>query len=552
MKQQVSKTCKPQGFEGSNPSLSVFLNPFQKEMGYFLFFTPAHKAKNRAVLLQGEPFIHPFCYDINMAETLSAPALSREEKQFIIMTQTPVGKLVARLSVPTVISMLVSAIYNITDTFYVAHLGESAAGAVGVVFSLMSLIQALGMGVGMGASSLVSRCLGKRDPQTASKYVSSAFFFGAFIGLCILVLGEVNVNRLMRWLGSTDTILPYACAYGHYILIAAPIMCAAFVLNTTLRAEGKAFFSMIGLSTGALINIAIAPVFIYVLDMGIAGAAIAVLICQSLSLCILLSFFLRKKSVTTLSYKLISRDWRDYWHLVRLGSPTTLRQGFASLAMALLNIKASLFGDAAVAAVSIATKIYLAMRGIVLGIGQAMQPVAGYNHGAKLYDRVRKSFWVTARAGTVICTVAAVVLAIWARPVIAVFRTGNEDVVLIGVQTLYFFCAALPFLAYSTYVNQLLQILGQAKSAAFLASCRQGIMFLPLVFILPHYFGLSGVEATQPAADMLTFFVSIPFLTRFFAKYQTARRPLGAKRHLRLIYLKLARKLNHWTEPYQK
>lgn len=139
-----------------------------------------------------------------------------------------------------------------------------------------------------------------------------------------------------------------------------------------------------------------------------------------------------------------------------------------------------------------------------------------------------------------------------ARPVIAVFRTGNEDVVLIGVQTLYFFCAALPFLAYSTYVNQLLQILGQAKSAAFLASCRQGIMFLPLVFILPHYFGLSGVEATQPAADMLTFFVSIPFLTRFFAKYQTARRPLGAKRHLRLIYLKLARKLNHWTEPYQK
>ena len=289
-----------------------------------------------------------------MSQTLSQPALSREEKQFLIMTQTPIGKLVARLSVPTVISMLVSAIYNITDTFYVAHLGESAAGAVGVVFSLMSLIQALGMGVGMGASSLVSRCLGRRDPKTASKYVSSAFFFGAFIGLCILFFGEINVNYLMRWLGSTETILPYACAYGHYILIAAPVMCSAFVLNTTLRAEGKAVFSMIGLSTGALLNIAIAPIFIYTLDMGIAGAAIAVLICQSISLCILLSFFLRKKSVTTLSYKLVSRNWRDYWNLVRLGSPTTLRQGFASLAMALLNIKAAPFGDAAVAAMAAA------------------------------------------------------------------------------------------------------------------------------------------------------------------------------------------------------
>ena len=328
---------------------------------------------------------------------------SREEKQFLIMTQTPVGKLIAKLAVPTVISMLVSAIYNITDTFYVSHLGPSAAGAVGVVFSLMSLIQAFGMGMGTGAASMVSRCLGRRDVQTASRYVSSAFFAGALIGLCILTAGELNLRWLMRLLGSTDTILPYACDYGHYILIAAPIMCAAFVLNTTLRAEGKAVFSMIGLTTGAILNIAIAPIFIYVLDWGIGGAALAVLVCQCISLCILLSFFIRKKSVTTLSFKLISRDRRVYWDLIRLGSPTTLRQGFASLAMALLNVKSAPFGDAAVAAVSIVVKIYLAIRSIILGIGQALQPVAGYNHGAKLYDRVRGAFWVTTRAGTLIC-----------------------------------------------------------------------------------------------------------------------------------------------------
>lgn len=477
-----------------------------------------------------------------MTGQTAAPDEDRAEQQFLLMTQTPVGRLVARLSVPTVISMLVSAMYNITDTFYVARLGPSAAGAVGVVFSLMSLIQALGMGVGMGAASLVSRRLGQKDNAAASKYVSTAFFFGAAIGLAIFIAGEINLNALMRLLGSTDTILPYARDYGHYILMAAPVMCAAFVLNATLRAEGKPYFSMIGLTVGAVLNVLLAPVFIFTLGMGIAGAAIAVGVCQSVSLLVLLSFFIRRKSVTTLSWRLVSREGRDYWDLMRTGSPTTFRQGFASLAMALLNVKAALFGDAAVAALSIATKIYLAVRGVILGIGQAFQPVAGYNHGAKLYDRVRAAFWATTRAGTVICVLAAVVLAVWARPVMEVFRTGDSQVVAIGAHALYYFCAALPLMAFSTYVNQMLQILGQSKSAAFLASCRQGFMFLPLIFLLPRYFGLPGVEMTQPLADALTFFVSIPFLTRFFRKYHTGRKPIGTKRRLRLVYLALLRK----------
>lgn len=523
-----------------NPTTRGSLLPYplrQLKIPHLILFR--HVPKNTAL-----------CYHLYMPTAPFTSAPSQEEKQFLLMTQTPVGKLVAKLAVPTVISTLVSAIYNITDTFYVSHLGPSAAGAVGVVFSLMSLIQALGMGVGMGAASMVSRCLGRRDQANASKYVSSAFFFGAAVGIGILAAGRINLSGLMRLLGSTDTILPYACDYAHYILLAAPVMCSAFVLNTTLRAEGKPIFSMIGLTSGAVLNIALAPVFIYVLGWGIAGAAIAVLICQSISLCILLSFFIRGKSVTTLSWKLISRRARDYWDLSRLGSPTTLRQGFASLAMALLNTQAAPFGDAAVAAISIATKIYLAMRGVVLGIGQAFQPVAGYNHGAKLYDRVRQAFWVTTRAGTLICITAAVMLAVWARPVIAAFQTGSEEVVAIGVSTLYLFCAALPFLAFSTYVNQMFQILGRSKSAAFLASCRQGIMFLPLIVILPRCFGLPGVEAVQPLADILTFGVSIPFLVHFFRRYQTGRKPLGPKRRLKLIYLVLARKITHTDSSY--
>ena len=475
--------------------------------------------------------------------------VSTEEKQFILMTKTPMGKLIASLAVPTVISTLVTAIYNITDTFYVAHLGASAAGAVGIVFSLMGLIQALGMGVGMGAASLISRRLGERNQDAASKYLSSAFFFGIGIGCTICVLGHINLDGLMRLLGSTETILPYAHDYATYILRAAPFMCGAFVLNTALRSEGKAFFAMIGLGTGTLLNVGVAPLFIFVFNWGISGAAIAVWICQTISLLILLSFYLRGKSVCSLSFKRVSFQLIDYWDLIRLGFPTTLRQGCASLAMALLNAQAALFGDVAVAAISITMKIYMGVRGIVLGIGQAMQPVAGYNHGAKLYDRVRQSFWVTTRAGTTLCLLFAIIFYIWAEPVVAIFKTGNPEVIRLGVETLHFFCIAMPFLAYSTYVNQLLQILGQSKSAMFLAACRQGIMFVPLIFILPHYFGRTGVEATQAGADILTFFVSIPFLVYFFRSYDRlqTKDEKTVTTSAKLIH-QLANKSPHWEQ----
>ena len=477
-------------------------------------------------------------------------ATSIEEKQFILMTQTPMGKLIASLAIPTVISTLVTAIYNITDTFYVAHLGPSAAGAVGVVFSLMGLIQALGMGVGMGAASLISRKLGQRDQATASKYVSSAFFFGIFIGCVICALGHLNLNGLMRLLGSTDTILPYAHDYATYILRAAPFMCAAFVLNTALRSEGKAFFAMIGLGTGTLLNVAIAPLFIFVFNWGISGAAIAVWICQTISLLILLSFYLQGKSICSLSFRLISYHPTDYLDLIRYGFPTTLRQGCASLAMALLNAQAAIFGDVAVAAISITMKIYMGVRGIVLGIGQAMQPVAGYNHGAQLYDRVKQAFWVTTRVGTTLCVLFAILFYIAAEPIVAVFNTGNEEVVRLGIETLHFFCLAMPFLAYSTYVNQLLQILGQSKSATFLAACRQGIMFIPLILILPHYFGRLGVEATQAGADILTFFVSIPFLVCFFRGYDRLVQCQQSARHKGSVYLmhQLSSESFHWEQ----
>ena len=373
-----------------------------------------------------------------------------KDEQFVKMTQCSMPKLITSLSIPTVISMLVTAIYNITDTYFVSQLGTSTSAAVGVVFSIMSIIQAVGFGLGMGSGSLVSRLLGKHDDKSASKYASTGFLSAFIFGSILMIIGLTNINWLMRILGSTETILPYSRSYGRIILAAAPIMCSAFVLNNILRSQGKTMFSMIGLTIGGVFNVILDPLFIFVLDMGISGAA------------------------------------------------------------------AANYGDAAVAAMSIATRIYLFVRNIVIGIGQGFQPVAGYNYGAKKYERVKEAFWVTVKAGTIVVFIATIIVALNAESIITIFRADDEEVIKIGTKALYFICASFPLLAYSTYVNQMLQTLGYSKSATFLASSRQGIFFVPLILVLPIIFGLVGVQAAQPVADIITAIISVPFHVNFF------------------------------------
>lgn len=430
------------------------------------------------------------------------------------MLTTPVHRLVVSLAVPTVISQMVTTIYNTADTYFVSQIGTSAAAAVGVVFSLMSLMQAWGMGLGMGANSLVSRKLGAAQNKEANTYASSAIA-ASFLGGClILLLGMIFLEPLMRLLGSTDTMLPYSMAYARYILMGAPYMCWAFTMNSILRSEGEAAFAMWGLCAGGILNMILDPIFIFTFHMGIAGAAIATILSQFVSFCILLSIFLRGKSIVKLAPRYISRRISDYILIITTGAPTFCRQGLASVASALMNIQAAPFGDAAVAAVTIANKIYLMVRNIVLGIGQGMQPVAGYNFGAGKKGRVRETFRFTTLLGTVISVTAAVLLAANASAVISWFRPDDPEVLAIGTRALWFVCAVLPFLAYSTYVNQIYQVLGYRTSATVLACCRQGICFIPLAFLLPRFLGLTGVEMLQPAADLATFFVALPFQIR--------------------------------------
>ena len=429
-------------------------------------------------------------------------------------------RLVLSLAAPTVAGMLVTSIYNLADTFFVSQLGTAASGAVSIVFSLQSLIQAIGFGLGMGAGALVSLRLGEKRERDAAVYASSAFAAALILGAALAAVCLLTLERTMRLFGATGDILPYACDYGSYILLGAPLMCSTYVLNLVLRTSGSPKLSMIGILCGAVLNIVLDPLFIYDfgLGLGTAGAALATLTGQAVSFCILLGFYVCKVSLVPLSLRYVSKRLTTYVEIVRSGLPTVCRQGIAAFATMLLNNQAAAFGSAAIAALGIANRIYLFVRSVIIGVGQGFQPVAGYNYGAKKYARVREAFWNTVLIGSVIAVSAAVVIAIAARPLMTLFVKDNPEVATIGVRALRMLCVAMPLLAYSSHVNQMLQCLERVKSATFLAACRNGIVYVPLILLLPLLFGLTGIELAQPLSDTLTCAISIPFQIVFFRR----------------------------------
>lgn len=439
--------------------------------------------------------------------------------EYKLMTEAPVFGLVLKLSVPTMFTMLITSIYNLADTYFVSSLGNSATSAVGIVYSIQSIIQAIGYGFGMGAQSLISRRLGEQKKEEADLYATSGFVASFLMGIVIMALGLIDLPFVMRLFGSTETALPLACDYGKWILLGAPIFCSSFVLNNILRAQGKASLSMVGLCSGGIVNIGLDALFIFGLHMGVAGAAIATVLSQLISFLILGSFFVFGKSTVTVNPLKTSRRIADYLNVFRVGLPTVFRQSLGSIATTLMNIAVRPYGDAAMSAVSIVSRIYMLLRSMLIGVGQGFQPVAGFNYGARHYDRVRKAFNSAILIGTVYGVTAAVLLFTFGTQIIGLFRAGDTEVIEIGGRMLRYLCAPLLVLGYSTFVNQLYQSLGFVVPATFLASCRQGIFFIPLILLLPRLIGLTGVEITQAAADLLTFVVSVPFHVIMFKKY---------------------------------
>ena len=315
----------------------------------------------------------------------------RSAEQFRKMTETPIPKLILSLAAPTILSMLITSIYNLADTFFVGQISTSASGAVGIVSSLMAIIQALGFMLGHGSGSIISRSLGSQNTDAATRFASTSFFTALVFGGIITAAGLLTLPDFMMLLGSTETILPHACAYARYILLAAPIMMSSLVMNNILRYEGKASFAMIGLVTGGLLNIALDPLFIFGLGMGTAGAGLATALSQTISFCILLSMFLRGKTVSQFRITAVTHSPAEFGTILMTGMPSFGRQGLNSIGGMLLNIAARGYGDAAVAGMSIVSRIFMFIISVAIGTGQGFQPVAGFNYGAKKYHRVQQA-----------------------------------------------------------------------------------------------------------------------------------------------------------------
>lgn len=437
--------------------------------------------------------------------------MQNDQAQFIKMTETPVHKLITSLAIPTIIIMLVTAIYNIADTFFVAKLGTSASGAVGIVFSLMAIIQAIGFTLGMGSGSLISRLLGAKKNEKANEMASTGFFTAIIFGVLLALFGIINLDALMKALGSSDSILPLAKNYAKYILIAAPVMCASFVLNNILRSEGKARFAMVGIASGSIINIFLDPILIFKFDMGISGAAIATMVSQMISFLILLSSVLIGVTISKLSIKYMSKKFSTYCLIIKTGLPSFTRQGLASISTVLLNLCAVGYGDAAVAALSIFSKIFMFIFSAVIGFGQGFQPVVGYNYGAEKYDRVRESCFFTIKVGMIIMSFCAVIGFIFAPQIINLFIADDLGVINIGTSCLRAQCIAMPIIPICTVCNMTFQMIGRSWTATLLSSTRQGLCFIPILFIGNAIFGLRGIEFTQALSDIASCIIAIPF-----------------------------------------
>jgi putative MATE family efflux protein len=436
-------------------------------------------------------------------------AEEQRQQKFDRMTKTPIPRLIGELAVPTIISMLVTSFYNMADTFFVGKINTSATAAVGIVFPLMAMIQAFGFFCGHGSGNYISRQLGAHNFEDASKMSATGFVTAFVLGLGILVVGFLFTDPLLRIMGSTETILPYARSYMRIILIGAPYMTASLVLNNQLRFQGSAFYSMIGITTGAVLNIVLDPLFIFVLDMGVAGAALATIISQFVSFCLLIVGTFRGGNLR-LNPKDFSPSLKYYQNIVKGGAPSLFRQGLGSFATVCLNLMAGPYGDAAIAAMSIVTRISQFAASVVIGFGQGFQPVCGFNYGAKLFKRVQEGFWFCVKFCTSVLLVAAVCGWIFSPNLIGIFLKTDPLVIEYGSQALRLQALTFPLVGWITIANMMLQTIGKTVKASLLAMSRQFLFFVPVILTLPGFLGILGVQLSQPIADFCSFLLAVP------------------------------------------
>lgn len=435
------------------------------------------------------------------------------DAKYTKMTQDPIPKLIISLAIPSIISMVITSIYNMADTYFVGQINTSASASVGVSFSLMALVQAIGFTMGMGSGNYIARLLGQKNLEDAGKVAATGFFTTFGIGVVFSILGWVFLDPLVRLLGATPTMLTYAKDYVRYILFGVPFIMSSYVLNNILRFQGSAYYSMFGIGLGGILNIILDPVFIFGLNLGTGGAAIATSISQFISFCLLL-YASGKGGNLKIRFKNICPKWELYKEILRTGIPSFYRQGLASVTVIVLNHTAGPYGDAAIAAMSIVGRVFHFGVSALLGFGQGFQPVCGFNYGAKLYKRVLEAFWFCIKVAAIALLIIAIIGFIFAPQIIALFRRDDPEVISIGTLAMRLQCIFFPLSAWIVINNMLFQTIGKSKEASIIALARQGLFFLPLILILPLIFGLLGIQLSQPIADIGTFLLSIPMSIR--------------------------------------
>ena len=446
--------------------------------------------------------------------------MNEQEKKYLEMTQPPVEKLICKLAVPCIISMLTTSFYNMADTFFVGQLNSNAAtGAVGVAFSMMAIIQAMGFFFGQGSGTYISRALGEKRYTQANQMAATGFFSALASGLLLCVVGQILIDPICMLLGSTETILPYTRAYLQAILCGAPFMVTSFVLNNQLRFQGGAMYAMVGITVGAVVNIILDPILIFGFNLGVAGAGWATAISQGVSFYLLLAGC-SKGSNIRIRLKNFRMKWEYYYMIFRGGLPSLARQCLQSLATITLNHAAGPFGDAAIAAMGVVQRIAMFGASAMLGFGQGFQPVCGFNYGAGLYERVKKGFWFCVRVSTVVLVVIAAAGFVFAPQLIGLFR-DDPDVIAFGSMALRLQCLTFPTHGWIVMSTMMQQSTNRTASATFLSVARQGLFFIPFMLILSALLGELGVQMTQSCADAMTLLCAVPIQLRVMKNMKT-------------------------------
>ena len=433
----------------------------------------------------------------------------KKQDQYYEMANAPISKIIPKLAVPTIISMLVTSIYNMADTFFVSQLGTSASGAVGIIFSAMAIIQALAFMIGMGTGNFIARMIGAGNRKLAEELASIAFFTGFGVGLVIAVIGNANIGQLVRMLGSTETIAPYAEAYASYIFVAAPFMICSFIMNNLLRFQGKALFAMVGITTGGVLNMVLDPIFIFGLDMGTAGAALATGLSQFISFCILLFMCNSREECISIHPKKFKPTLAIYGQIIHGGLPSLGRQGIASIATIIMNTMAQPYGDAAIAAMSIVNRFMMFVGSAMIGFGQGYQPVCSYCFGARLYDRVKKACVYCVKVSTIFLLAVSVIGLIFSGNIIQMFRKDDLEVIRIGTLALRLQLLTMPLQGLVVMGgNMTPQSIGYGIRATIVSTARQGWLLIPILLCTVPVFGVLGIQMAQPIADVGTFILA--------------------------------------------